>query len=98
MVNIILSPVTASVTELKKQPMETVRRGNGAVVAILNHNEPVFYCVPSARYAEMLEALEDAELSQIVRARDGQHLARLGGRGERGGSGQGQDQEGDAHG
>ena len=72
MVNIILSPVTASVTELKKQPMETVRRGNGAVVAILNHNEPVFYCVPSARYAEMLEALEDAELSQIVRARDGQ--------------------------
>jgi antitoxin StbD len=71
-VSLILSQLTASVIELKKQPMETVRRGGGQTIAILNRNEPVFYCVPRARYAAMMEALEGADLVRLVREREGE--------------------------
>ncbi len=46
MVHVVLAEVTASVSELKKNPMGTVAAGEGAPVAILNRNEPAFYCVP----------------------------------------------------
>ncbi len=37
MPNIILSDTSASVSELKKNPMATVSAGDGFPVAILNH-------------------------------------------------------------
>ena len=45
MPNIILSDTSASVSELKKNPMATVSAGDGYPVAILNRNQPAFYCV-----------------------------------------------------
>lgn len=45
MANIILSDTSASVSELKKNPMATVNAGAGFPVVILNRNQPVFYCV-----------------------------------------------------
>ena len=41
---ILHTPHTASVTELKKNPMAIVASGDGEAVAILNRNTPVFYC------------------------------------------------------
>jgi len=41
----ILADVTASVTELQKDPMGTAASGNGATVAILKQNALAFYCV-----------------------------------------------------
>ena len=75
----ILATTTASVTELKKNPMGTVAAGEGFAVAILNHNEPAFYCVPAKTYKQMLERLEDLELNAIADAREGQtiHKVRL---------------------
>ncbi len=75
----ILATTTASVTELKKNPMGTVAAGEGFPVAILNHNEPAFYCVPAKAYEQMLERLEDLELNAIADAREGQtiHKVRL---------------------
>ncbi len=75
----ILAATTASVTELKKNPMGTVAAGEGFPVAILNHNEPAFYCVPAKAYEAMLERLEDLELNTIADAREGQtiHKVRL---------------------
>ena len=75
----ILAATTASVTELKKNPMGTVAAGEGFPVAILNHNEPAFYCVPAKAYEAMLERLEDLELNAIADARQGQtiHKVRL---------------------
>lgn len=61
--------VTASVTELKRNPMGTMAAGNGAAVAILNRNAPAFYCVPAAEYEAMLNLIEDAELNAIADAR-----------------------------
>ena len=46
MADVILAETSASVSELKKNPMATVAAGEGFPVAILNRNEPAFYCVP----------------------------------------------------
>ena len=68
----ILAATTASVSELKKNPMGAVAAGEGFPVAILNRNEPVFYCVPAKAYEAMLDRLEDLELNAIADAREGQ--------------------------
>jgi antitoxin StbD len=72
----IHAKVTASVTELKKDPMRTVAAAKGGAVAILNRSEPAFYCVPAAEYEAMMEvlteALENAELNAVAEARTGQ--------------------------
>jgi antitoxin StbD len=69
MTHIILSRATASITELKRNPMGTVEAGEGQPVAILNRNEPAFYCVPAKVYEAMLDRLEDLELNALADAR-----------------------------
>jgi len=69
MTNLILSNMTARITELKKHPMATVNSAQGEPLAILSHNEPVFYCVPAKTYEAMLDILEDIELVKLVQAR-----------------------------
>ncbi len=69
MAHLLLAPVTASVTELKRDPMGTVSAGEGAAVAILNRNEPAFYCIPAKAYEALLERLEDLELNALANAR-----------------------------
>jgi antitoxin StbD len=69
MTHAIFAQMTASVTELKKNPMGTVAAGEGHAVAILNRNEPAFYCVPANEYEAMLDRLEDFELSLIIEER-----------------------------
>jgi len=69
MPHVIHTAMTASVTDLKKNPMGTVAAGEGEAVAILNRNEPAFYCVPAAEYQAMVELLEDMELNAIADAR-----------------------------
>lgn len=62
----ILTTIVASITDLKKNPMGTVADGEGEAVAILNRNEPAFYCVPPELYAYYRELAEDAELNRIA--------------------------------
>jgi antitoxin StbD len=73
----ILARTTASISELKKNPMGTVAAGGGSPVAILNHNEPAFYCVPAAAYEAMLDRLEDIELNAMADAREGQAVHKV---------------------
>lgn len=72
MVERIYSEHTASITELKKNPMGTVDSGEGNSVAILNRNYPVFYCVPAKTYEKMIETLENMELLAIAKDRESQ--------------------------
>ncbi len=72
MANVILAETTASVSELKKNPMGTVAAGEGFPVAILNHNEPAFYCIPAKAYEALMDKLEDIELNAIADARKDQ--------------------------
>ena len=69
MAHLILAETTASVSELKRNPMGTVAAGEGFPVAILNRNEPAFYCIPAKAYEALLERLEDLELNAIADAR-----------------------------
>ncbi len=54
--------------------MATVNAGEGLPVAILNRNQPAFYCVPAQLYEQMLEALDDQELVKKVTERQQQPL------------------------
>lgn len=68
----ILANTTASISELKKNPMAIVAAGEGFPVAVLNRNEPAFYCIPAAAYEELLDKLEDSELNRIADERRSQ--------------------------
>lgn len=65
----ILTETAASISELKANPMKVVASGNGMPIAVLNRNEPAFYCVPAAAYEAMMELLDDMELLKVVKAR-----------------------------
>tara|TARA_B110000305_G_C19352550_1_gene595047 strand:- start:643 stop:894 length:252 start_codon:yes stop_codon:yes gene_type:complete len=67
--NTILSPYTASISELKKNPSGLLEEADGAAIAILNHNRPTAYLVPASRYEQMLDILDDIELSKIIENR-----------------------------
>ncbi len=77
MSHLILAETTASVSELKKNPMGTVASGDGFPVAILNRNAPAFYCVPAKAYEALIEKLEDMELNAIADARAGQEVIKV---------------------
>ncbi len=72
MANVILAETSASVSELKKNPMATVAAGDGFPVAILNRNEPAFYCIPAKSWEALMDKLEDTELNAIADARRNQ--------------------------
>lgn len=65
----IYSEITASVSELKKNPMAVVGAGEGFPVVVLNRNRPAFYCVPADVYEAMIERLDDQELAKLVESR-----------------------------
>ncbi|EIC22344.1 type II toxin-antitoxin system Phd/YefM family antitoxin [Thiorhodovibrio frisius] len=72
MSHLVLSRVAASISELKRNPMEILAAGEGEPVAILNRNEPAFYCVPADVFEALLEKLEDLELNATADARASQ--------------------------
>lgn len=73
----VLAEVTASISELKRNPMATVAAGDGFPVAILNRNEPAFYCVPARAFEAMMDRLEDIELNAVADARSGEKRIRV---------------------
>jgi antitoxin StbD len=73
----ILAEVSASISELKTNPMKVVASGDGMPIAVLNHNEPAFYCVPAAAYEAMMELIDDAELLKIVEERMNEPVAEV---------------------
>jgi antitoxin StbD len=77
MAALILAETSASVSELKKDPMGTVAAGEGFPVAILNRNEPAFYCIPAKAYEALLDKLEDMELNAIADARETQREVKV---------------------
>ncbi|MCK5539851.1 MAG: type II toxin-antitoxin system Phd/YefM family antitoxin [Deltaproteobacteria bacterium] len=72
MTHLVLTELTASVSELKKNPMGTVASGDGSSIAILNRNKPAFYCVPAEVYEALMEKLDDLELNALADRRNDQ--------------------------
>ena len=65
----ILAEYSASITELKKNPTLLLNEANGTPIAVLNHNKPTAYLVPSETYEALMEKLDDITLAQIVQER-----------------------------
>jgi len=65
----ILADVAASITELKNNPMKVVSSAAGEPIAVLNRNEPAFYCIPAEAYERLLDRLDDLELVAIAKER-----------------------------
>ncbi|MGQ4003322.1 antitoxin [Francisellaceae bacterium CB52] len=75
----ILSNYTASITELKKSPSQLLKDAGSHAVAILNHNVPSAYLVPSDLYIEMMDIIDEYYLSKQVGERlvDNQNPVRV---------------------
>ena len=77
--NTILANYTASITELKKSPTKILEEAGNEVVAILNHNVPSAYLVPSAYFEKVMDIIDDYYLSKEVEERlnDGEEAVRV---------------------
>jgi len=65
----ILSDLSVSMSEFKKNPNGALRESGGQAVAVLSHNKPAFYMVPPDRYEAMLEEISDMHLVRVVKER-----------------------------
>ncbi|MFB1036182.1 MAG: type II toxin-antitoxin system Phd/YefM family antitoxin [Sinobacterium sp.] len=61
----ILTEADASISELKANPMKVALSAHDEAIAILNRNEPAFYCIPAQTYESMMDHIEDLELLAI---------------------------------
>lgn len=75
----VLAETAVSISEHKKNPMATLAAGEGLPVAVLNRNEPAFYCVPAKAYEQLMDLVDDLELNRLADARlaDGQQPVRV---------------------
>jgi antitoxin StbD len=72
MIEPILAGASISISDLKKNPSAAIAAAEGFPVAILNRNTPSAYLVPAKAWEELMDRLEDIELAEIVRQREGQ--------------------------
>ena len=65
----VLSHFTVSVTELKRNYADILKRADDAPIAVLNHNRPEAYLLPASHYERLMAHLEDLEDVKLVRER-----------------------------
>lgn len=65
----ILTDITVSMSEFKKNPGYVLREANSRPVAVLNHNKVAFYMVEPKLFQAMVEELADQDLYRTVLAR-----------------------------
>ncbi|MDQ1337949.1 MAG: antitoxin StbD [Campylobacterota bacterium] len=65
----ILANYTASITELKKSPTQLLQQSGDEAIAILNHNVPCAYLVPSVLYERLMDIVDDYYLAKEVEER-----------------------------
>ncbi len=61
--------ISASISELKRNPTALIQEAAGEPIAILNHNKPAAYLVPPGLYLEMLDLIEEAGLTDLIKKR-----------------------------
>ncbi len=67
----IYAQTTVSMTDLRRNPSGILEDAGDAPVAVLNHNKPAAYLLSAKAYESLLDRLDDAELSKIVKRRQG---------------------------
>jgi len=65
----ILANYSVSISELKKSPSSVIQDAGDEAVAVLNHNVPSAYLVPSKTYEKLMEIIDMYMLEQQVKER-----------------------------
>ncbi|WP_439287095.1 type II toxin-antitoxin system Phd/YefM family antitoxin [Lonepinella sp. BR2357] len=75
----IYTDTAASITDLKRDPMGTINAGtaHNGTLAILNRNQPAFYCITPELFKYLQNVIEDFELgtTALKRKADGNFIA-----------------------
>ncbi|MBW1787738.1 MAG: type II toxin-antitoxin system prevent-host-death family antitoxin [Deltaproteobacteria bacterium] len=66
----LLAELSASITDLKKNPSAIITQSSGQPVVILNHNRPAAYLIPAETYEALLDHLDDLELASLIQERE----------------------------
>lgn len=74
----IHATITASLSEVRQDPLRALAAGDGGAVAVLNQDAPAFYMIPAEAFEALLERLEDAELNRLADARASQPVIPVG--------------------
>ncbi len=64
--NTVLSNITVSVTELKRDFASILKQADDSPVAVINHNRPEAYLLPAAHYERLMAYIEDMEDAALV--------------------------------
>ena len=67
----IYARTTVSMTDLRRNPSGILDDAGDSPVAVLNHNKPAAYLLSANAYEALLDRLEDAELTKVVKERRG---------------------------
>lgn len=73
----IMTEAAASISELKANPMKVALSADGEAIAVLNRNEPAFYCIPAETYEFLMDRIEDLELMALAEARKGEESIKV---------------------
>ena len=73
----ILTEMAASISELKANPMRVALSGEGEPIAVLNRNEPAFYCIPAEAYEYLMDRIEDLELITLAEKRKSEESVKV---------------------
>ncbi len=65
----LYSSYSASISELKKSPTAILNEAGNEPIAILNHNTPSAYLVPSETFEKLMDIVDDYLLSENVKER-----------------------------
>jgi antitoxin StbD len=65
----IYAELTASISDMKRNPQAIIDSANGEPIALLNRNKPTAYIVPAASYEVLMDLAEDIELGRIIEER-----------------------------
>ena len=62
----IMTQVTTSISEFKKNPNESVAQAGNRPFAVLTNNKPSFYVVPPELYEKIADIIFDLEIIHLI--------------------------------
>lgn len=65
----LLTNLTISMSDFKKNPAKVLRDAGDEPVAVLNHNKAAFYLLDPTLFEALIEEVEDAQLMPLLRQR-----------------------------
>jgi len=65
----IHAELTASISDMKRNPQALIDSAYGETIVLLNRNKPTAYIVPAETYERLMDLAEDIELGRIIEER-----------------------------